>query len=671
MPISNPLVDTKSWYLKGARLRQPKIFHRLVGLDEAVKIVVERARPRPIGVERVRIEDALYRVLAEDIYAPVDHPPFDRSEVDGYAVKSYMVASSTELSPTTLRVAGYLGVGDLGLNYSCEQGAVRVSTGSAIPPDCDAVVMEEYTERRGDFVEVYRPVAPGENISTCGSDISAGDFILPKGTMLRHEHIALLAGVGIREVLVYIRPRIAVFSTGAEVVEPGRRLPHGRVYDVNGFLITQFLRELGADARYMGILPDDYDVMKSAIERAILEHDAVFTSGGTSAGEADLVYRVFEDLGEVLVHGLKSKPGKPTVIAVSRGKLLFGLPGFPLSCYMILTRVVKPIVAMMTGYRYPELRLTVKFPFKLRKGVGKTWLIPSILVESKSGYTAYPVSLSSGSVYAIAFSDGFVELDENVDYVEEDSPVTFYAFTERYAQKRLTIIGSNDPLLERHLVETGLIYRSRILNAGSTGGWIAVSRGEADIAPTHLLDEETGLYNVPFLDKYGLRGKAILIRGYERLIGFVVQPGNPKGIASFEDFFRSDVKIVNRVRGSGVRTLIDINLKKIAREKGVPISRIHEFVKGYTYEVKTHTAVAYAVKTGKADVGVASGLVAELYGLDFIPLTWEEYDFLIPLDRLEKSEVKAFISSLKELKVEGSVFEKYYRIPRDIGEYKS
>ncbi|MGB9815976.1 MAG: molybdopterin biosynthesis protein [Desulfurococcaceae archaeon] len=644
-----------------------KLFHELVSIDEAFKTVMSKVILQPKGIDEVETSDALLRVLAEDVYAPIDHPPFDRSEVDGYAVKSSHVANATEIYPVALNVEGFVKTGDQAIGYTCEKGAVKVATGAIVPRDCDAVVMEEYVEEENSRVRVFRPVAPGENISTCGSDISAGDFLLPRGTLLKHEHLAILAGLGFSKIKVYSRPRAVVYSTGNEVVEPGKPLQLGKVYDVNGYLIASFLRELGVDAVYRGILPDDYDLIKNRVQSDLREYDMVFTSGGTSAGETDLIYKVFEDIGEILVHGLKTKPGKPTVIAVSNGKLLFGLPGFPLSCYMILVRLVKPIISKITGVKLMEEKLNVKIPFKIRKGIGKTWLIPSILVESPTGLTAYPVSLSSGSIYAITFSDGFIELSEELDVVEAGSNVPFYAFSEKYRTRRLVIIGSNDPLLEKILVETELVYTSRILNTGSTGGWLAVLRGEADIAPTHLLDPQTGLYNVPFLDKYGLKGKAIIIRGYDRLIGFIVQKGNPKNIKGFGDFLREDIRIVNRPKGSGIRVLVDMNLKKLFDHKGLQWSQVHELIKGYTYEVKTHTAVAVAVKQGKADVGVASGYVADLFNLDFIPVGWEEYDFLVPLDKLSKPEVQLLIDALKSLKISDFKFSKYYRVPINTG----
>jgi molybdate-binding protein len=211
---------------------------------------------------------------------------------------------------------------------------------------------------------------------------------------------------------------------------------------------------------------------------------------------------------------------------------------------------------------------------------------------------------------------------------------------------------------------------SRVLPVGSTGGWLAVKRGEADIAPTHLLDEETLTYNTVFLDRYGLRGRAVIVKGYERLIGIIVAKGNPKNIRSVRDFLRDDVIIVNRTKGSGTRVYLDYLLKGIAREEGVDFHELVSKIRGYYYEVKTHTAVAAAVKHGRADAGLGLGVVAKLYDLDFIPLTWEEYDFLIPVDRLGKSEVRLFVETLRNREFMDSLMREYsgyYRLLRDTG----
>lgn len=645
-----------------------QVFHRLVSIDDAIRLINEVVKPSPLGVEVIDLTRALYRVLAENIYSPIDYPPFDRSEVDGFAVRSIDVAMAQELHPIRLKIAGYLKPGEASLEYRCLESAIKVATGSPIPVECDTVVMAEYTEEINGYVYVYKSSAPGDNISTTGSDISRGDLILPRGTMIRHEHIALLAGLGLKHIPVYVKPRAIVFSTGDEIVEPGSELTQGKVYDANGYLIASYLSELGVEVEYGGVLPDNYDQVYDVIKSSIERYDLLFTSGGTSAGESDIVYRVFGDLGRILVHGLKSKPGKPTVVAIANNKLLIGLPGFPLSCYMILTRLVRPIITKITGLHDIEIKTRVRIPFKIRKGIGKTWLIPSLIVETPRGLVAYPITLSSGSLQAITFSDGFIEIGEDVDVVDADTEVDFYLFPGRTTTRKLVIIGSNDPLLEHILQESGLLYVSRILNTGSTGGWLAVKRGEADIAPTHLLDVETQRYNVPFLERFELKDKAILLRGYDRLVGFIVAKGNPKGIRGFRDLFRDDVRIVNRPKGSGIRTLLDYNLKLVARDLGLDQERLYRLVKGYTYEVKTHNAVALAVKTGRADVGIACGYVAELYDLDFMPLTWEEFDFLVPRERLDKPEIRRFIDSLKKLNLEDFRLSRYYRVPSNIGE---
>ncbi|MEM1628814.1 MAG: molybdopterin biosynthesis protein [Desulfurococcaceae archaeon] len=646
-----------------------KIFHRLASLDEAIRAVINAIDLKPLGVEDIDVFDAINRVLAVDVYAPIDHPPFDRSEVDGYAVRSEDTAWADELSPMRLRLKGKVRIGEFPSIELNSGEAIEIATGAMIPRGCDAVVMEEYVEKKNGEILVYRSIAPGENIATAGSDISMGDLVIPAGTILREEHIGLLAGLGFSKITVYKRPRIAVYSIGNELAKRGEVLRPGMVYDVNGALITSYLRSMGAVAVFKGVLPDDYGVIRDEIYRSIVEYDMVVTSGGTSAGEEDIIYKIFEEIGNVVVHGLRTKPGKPTIIAVSSGKLLIGLPGFPLSCYMVLVRVVRPIIARILGIREEVDTIHVKLSLSIRKHIGKTWLIPVILVESRGELVAYPVSMSSGSISPLIYSDGFIELDENVDIVEENTLVRFHPFRNYISLNRLSIIGSNDPLLFEILKETGLIHRARVLNVGSTAGWNSVVRGEADIAPTHLLDPETRRYNVPFLDKYGLRGKAVIIRGYDRLIGLVVARGNPKKIKSLEDLLRGDIRMVNRNRGSGARVFLDMKLKEIFEKKGISFDNVERIINGYTYEVKTHTAVAVAVKQGRADVGIAVGYVADMYGLDFIPLTWEEYDFLIPMDRLEKGLVAMFINHLrdKDLLARLIRYPGYYRIPSDIG----
>ncbi|AFK51775.1 molybdenum cofactor synthesis domain protein [Thermogladius calderae 1633] len=645
-----------------------KLFHSLVGLEEAFRIISSYYRLEPLGVEKVPLGEALFRVLAQDVYSPVDYPPFDRSEVDGYAVRSLDTSWADELSPVKLKIKGRVEVGEIP-SLSVEEGeAVEVATGAMVPKGADAVVMEEHAKAGDNELTVYRSVYPGENISTTGSDVSIGDLVLQKGVVLTPERIGLLAGLGIREVVVYKKPRVAVFSTGREVVPPGSPLLPGQVYDVNSYLAVSFLNSIGASAVNLGILPDDERTIREEVSKAVEGFDLVLTSGGTSAGVRDVVYRVFDELGEpgVIIHGLRIKPGKPTVVAVARGKLLVGLPGFPLSCYIVLQKLVKPIIYKLAGLSSPEQEVVkAVLPVKIRKRAGFTMFVPVGLVSSDKGFTAYPLQSSSGSISSLVYSDGFVTIGENVELVDENELVEVELVKSYKPSARLVVIGSNDPLLYRVISELGLADKAKIIPVGSMGGWHAVARGEADIAPTHLLDEETGLYNTPYLEKTGLKGKAVIVKGYKRLIGLVFPKGNPKNIRGIEDFLRSDVRIVNRNRGSGVRGFLDIELKKLSARLGIGFEDLVKKINGYFYEVRTHTAVAAAVKHGRADVGIAVGWAAMMYDLDFKPLGWEEFDFLVSVDKLGGGEVARFVNALRDrefIKRVASEFKPYYQV---------
>ena len=627
-----------------------KLFHKLSSIDDVISKLSKYLELKPKGIEYVNLDEALNRVLAEDIYSPLDYPPFDRSEVDGYAVRAEDTYGADEEHPIRLKLIGSVEVGQVP-KYEVTKGtAVEVATGALIPKGANAVIMEEYTHKVGNEVLVHRYVAPGENIALTSSDISMGDLILRKGTKLEPYHIALLAGLGVRRVKVYKKVKVAIFSTGNEVVKPGEPLKLGMIYDSNSYYLISALRKLGAEAEFAAHLPDNYDLMLKELSKALDKYDVIITSGGTSAGIGDLTYRVFDSLGNpgVVIHGLKVKPGKPTVFAVVNDKLLIGMPGFPLSCTMVFHKVVRPIIARLLGIEViDEISVKAVLPYRLRVGKGRSWLIPVSLVSDGKKLIAYPVTFSSGSIAALTYADGYIYVSEDKELLMEGEEVNVYLFKDSIKIPELTIIGSHDIALWRILVRSGLITRSKILHTGSLRGWYAVKNGEADIAPTHLLDEETGEYNIPFLSKMGLKGVAVIIRGYKRRIGFIVAKGNPKGIYTFKDLLRSDVIFVNRVKGSGIRVFIDLQLKKLSEQLGLKFSDLTSKINGYNYEVKTHTAVAAAVAQGRADVGIAAEIAARMYDLEFIPLATEIVDFLVRRDRLAKKSVAEFINIIR------------------------
>ena len=625
------------------------IFHRLVTPEEALEKLRKHVKMEPIGVEEVSLTEAYGRVLAENVKSPIDVPPFTRSTVDGYAVRSMDVTGARDDNPVKLKLVGKVEAGEEAKTALGPKECVEVSTGAPLPPNADAVVMVEYTRRIGDYVEVFRPLASGENIAQTGSDVMLGETIAYKGTVLTPQTIAAIAAAGISKVKVYRRPKVAIISTGNELKEPGEKLEYGKIYDVNTYSLYASVIEDCGEPEALGILPDNERIIENKISKAIKEYDIVLISGGTSAGLGDIVYRVLNKLGEpgIIVHGLNIKPGKPTVIAVINDKPVFGLPGFPVSCLIVYNLIVKPVIRAFAGLKQVKPK-TVEAYMALRVfgAKGRRTHVPVALIKRRNKWVAYPVGGDSGSIVRLSRSDGYIVIPENTMYIDEEEKVTVHLFTEKKIGADLVFIGSHCPVAELIMEKLMEKYDVKIINVGSMGGLLAIKRGEADIAGIHLYDPKTGTYNIPYLRKYNVKN-AVLVKGYLREQGIIVAKGNPYNIKCFEDIIDKKVRFINRNKGSGTRLLIDQLLEEIAKKRKTTVEKLTEEIEGFWVEAKTHSAVASAIKHGKADVGVGLRYVAEKYGLDFIPLKTEEYDFLINKKSLGKEPVKEFISILK------------------------
>jgi putative molybdopterin biosynthesis protein len=332
---------------------------------------------------------------------------------------------------------------------------------------------------------------------------------------------------------------------------------------------------------------------------------------------------------------------------------------------MIFNLIVKPIIARMLCLQYPEVTVKARLAVRVEGARGRRGLYPVSLVDVGGGVVAYPLPAESGAIKVIAMADGFIEVPESLEYMGEGEEVTVKLFSHHYRPADLYIIGSHDMGLDRLTPLLGL--NVKIINVGSLEGLKSVIRGEADIAGIHLVDEETGEYNIPYLKRYNVRN-AVLIRGYMREQGLIVAKGNPNNVRGLEDVVDKGLTIVNRNRGSGTRVLLDMKLREIARARGLTFEELVSKVKGYYYEARTHTAVAATISQGKADVGVGIKVAAELYNLDFVSLGWEYYDFLIPKAKLGKEQVKAFIRVLKSPEARRELEKLGYRVPSDIGE---
>ena len=411
------------------------MFRKLLSLDEARQILKHNFSPEPVGVELVLLSKAHDRVLAGDILAPLDVPPFDRSTVDGYAVRAVDTFGADEDKPVALKFCGQIPAGEFPDIVVKKGRAAEIATGAPLPKGADAVIMVEYSTRRNENVFINRPVSKGENIMEAGSDIHKGEKILEKNQRLSSREIGVMAALGLTEVEVLKRPRVAVLSTGAEVVEPGKPLPYGKIYDINAHTFNAAVLECGGEPINLGIIPDDRTKLNAAVKSALDSADAVITSGGVSVGPKDLIPQVVDTLGTpgVIISGIAVKPGKPTTIAIVDGKPVFSLPGHPTSSLLMFHVIVRPILCKMAG-RTEETQFTLKavaatkmFPARGRR----TFVMVNITYDKKGKPHASPVPTGlSGAITTLARADGFVEIPEKQQFIDAGTEIRVCLFSK-------------------------------------------------------------------------------------------------------------------------------------------------------------------------------------------------------------------------------------------------
>jgi len=631
-----------------------KVYRKLADLGEVFEILSKIVKARSLRVEEVPVEKALRRVLAENIKAAYSVPPFSRALMDGYAVYSSDTSLAYEDKPVKLKLAGVVKIGEAP-SFELRKGeCAEIDTGAPIPYPADAVIPVEYTcKTPSNEVEVYRRVAKGENVDLVGSDIAEGEIVAWRGEIVTPQLIGVLLSAGITKIKVYSKPQVTVIPIGSELAEPGVELEYGKIYDSNSFMIAALLEEAGASVKRLNIVKDSYSEIKDAVDRALEDSDIVVTIGGTSAGLGDLTYRVFSEYGPgVIVHGLKVSPGRPTVIALAGEKVLFGLPGFPVSCLNIAKLLLVPLIKMLQGTSPSVIEKTVEAELlsPVRGAVGLVKLVPAIIAERRGKIYAYPLSTHSGALYTLYMSDGFITIPENTEYLAEGATVSVRIFSENFRQ-RVLFAGSHCPLAISLLERLRERYSLKIIITGSLTGLNLVGKKIADIAGSHLYDPSTGEYNIPFIEKYKYRD-LVVVRGYLREQGFVYR--RDLKIKSFTEIIENELRFINRNKGSGTRALIEEIIKREAKKEKVSSREFKERIKGFEYEVKTHEAVGYLISRGIADVGVAVKYIADKYKLGFTKISTEIYDFILSKDILNKNIAKDFMhvldpSSLKKI----------------------
>ena len=632
------------------RAARQEQFLEVVSAAEARRRFEDCVDLSPLGSQSLPLAAALSRVMAADVIAPVDTPPFDRSSVDGFAVRAADTVGASDGAPRRLTLNAEVIACGVEPSIEVASGtATTIATGGVIPRGADAVVMIEQTElvEAGPAIELRRPAASGQFISYAGSDIARGETLLRRGTQLGSREIGMLAACGFASVDVVRRPHVAVLSTGDELVEPGRPLRPGGVYDSNGAIIAAAVVEAGGDAVPFGAFPDEEIALELAMRGALEACDIVVLSGGTSKGAGDLSHRIVSRLGKpgILVHGVALKPGKPLCLAVIGDKPLIVLPGFPTSAIFTFHAFVAPLIRARARLPAEAARtVTARVAVPIASELGREEFVLVSLVAGKDGLIAFPTAKSSGAVTAFSQADAFIAVDALASSVAANSitEVTLLGETERAPD--LVIMGSHDVALDvvvGALAEQG--FRARSIAVGSLGGVNAANRGECDVAPVHLVDPATGIYN-----RHLLAPGLALVPGWRRMQGFVFRPGDSRfqghsaDVALKAALADPAILMVNRNAGSGTRVLVD-ELLRGARPSG------------YANQPRSHNAVAAAIAQNRADWGVAIEPVARMYGLAFLPIAPEHYDFLLVEARRDRPAIRAFLAALREEKIRARI----------------
>ncbi|MEW6768354.1 MAG: molybdopterin biosynthesis protein [Pseudomonadota bacterium] len=630
-------------------------FLTVLSREEALARFESALFPRRPPAEERLLTDALGLALAGDVVSQGDVPPFDRSNVDGFAVRSSDLARAGEGSAVRLKLNGeVIACGTAPKLPVTEGTATAIATGGPIPRGADAVVMVEHTQPVGDgAIEIRRSVSPGNFVSYAGSDIARGETILRAGTQIGSREIGMLAACGIARVAVVNKPRVAIVSTGDELVPPGEMLRPAAIYDTNGAIVAAAVAENGGEPFFLGAFPDDEAKLEAVMRDALSRYDMLILSGGTSKGEGDVSHRIVARLGKpgIVAHGVALKPGKPLCLAVCDSKPVVILPGFPTSAMFTFHDMIVPVLRRLAGLPpRNDAHVTATVPVRIASELGRAEFVMVSLVEGDSGLIAYPSGKGSGAITSFAQADGFLKIDALADQMPAGTQADVTLFTPHVKVPDLVIVGSHCTGLDivtAPLAREGLSVRT--ISVGSLGGLAAARRGECDLAPIHLFDDKSDTYNTPFLTP-GLE----LVSGYRRMQGIVFRAGDKRfeGLSA-QDAVRAALKdpsclMVNRNQGAGTRILID-RLLGDARPDG------------YWNQPRSHNAVAAAVAQHRADWGMTIAPVAHAAGLGFIPYAEEHYDFALVSARKQRPAVQAFLRALASSEVRKALAEAEFR----------
>jgi putative molybdopterin biosynthesis protein len=587
-------------------------------LKEARERFLASVDPSKLGSETVDVDDALNRVTAAPIFAKLSSPHYHAAAMDGICVRAEDTFGATEFVGKKLaRAAG-----------ESPRLAVYayVDTGNALPPWANAVIMIEKVRQLDEqTVEIFESVAPWNHVRLVGEDVVATELLLPRSHRLRPYDLGALLAAGHTSVPVKARPTVGIIPTGDELIQPGEQARPGAVIEFNSTVLAAFVREWGGTPIKYPKVRDDADLLRQALRSAARECDVATIIAGSSAGEHDLTADVVGSEGELLAHGIDVMPGKPAVLGDVAGKPVIGFPGYPVSAIVIAREILQPALEKFLGCAapvYPAVRAIV--PKKMASHLGLEEFIRVTLGRVGEKLVAVPLARGAGVITTMVHADGLLRIPSFIEGLNAGEEVKVSLLRpEQEIENTILCTGSHDlaiGVLEDQLKLCHPELKIAATNVGSLGGLLALQRGETHIAGTHLLDAETGTYNIPDIKRTIPKTPVVLIHLARREQGILVLRGDPKAIGGLKDLTRKDIQFVNRQPGSGTRVLLDYELKRSGID---PAS-----IRGYEREEFTHMAVGVAVASGLADAGLGVRAAAQALKLDFIPVANEQYDIL-------------------------------------------
>ena len=573
--------------------------------------------------EKISVLDSVGRVTYKAVYANYCSPTYAASAMDGIFLFSEKIKEATEVTPV------YLNENDF--KYVNTGNPLDLSLG-----DC-VVMIEELIELEDGNFKIIKNAKPWQHIRPIGEDIVAGEMLIKSNHKILPQDLGALITGGIKEIEVYKKPMVAIIPTGDEVIDIFKEeFKEKSVIDCNSYIFSAQIKEWGGIPHIQEKLKDNYNEMKKKLKELSKNYDVLVVNAGSSAGSKDYTKNVIEEIGEVIIHGVAIKPGKPTILGKINGKPVIGIPGYPVSAYLAMDIFMKPLLEKMTNIFNVENFIEGKLGKSIVSSLKHKELVRVTLHKNKDEYIVMPLARGAGITTSLSKADGILEISKSVEGIGLGERVKVRLLKPlKEIDNNLVSIGSHDIVMD--LIGDSIKLCST--HVGSFGGILAIKQRNTDIAPIHMLDEESGEYNISFIKKYFPSEDMMLVKGVERIQGLIVQKGNPLNLKEIKDILEKNIKFVNRQRGSGTRILLDYWLKNENLN--------YRDLKGYDYEVATHLDVAMAIKNGTAEAGLGIMEAAKIADLDFIPLAKEEYDFLINPEIKNSEKIKEFIKFLK------------------------